>query len=163
MLRSGAGGGMLRRLEALGDPIAGAALHRSALWGGRLAHLLLFCSGCLTTRCGGLSASSGPRLLCGCGTPTARSRPQSPQMWLITTDLTPRFLCQTGFRASADTKSTDPGVFHRSVRLDLPTATPVHSLTPKHSQPVRYSGDVGSALGYCGCSACAQCCWISVS
>ncbi len=49
---SGAGGGMLRGLEALRDPIAGAALHRSAFGGGGLAHLLMFCGGRLTTRGG---------------------------------------------------------------------------------------------------------------
>lgn len=45
---------MLRRLEALGDPIAGAALHRGALGGGGLTHFLLFSRGCLTTRSGKL-------------------------------------------------------------------------------------------------------------
>lgn len=52
MLWPDAGGGVLGRLEALGDSITGTALHRGALWGGRLAHLLLFCSGRLTTRGG---------------------------------------------------------------------------------------------------------------
>lgn len=37
------------------------------------------------------------------------------------------------FRASDDTEPTDPDVFHRSVRLDQPTATPVHSQTPEGS------------------------------
>ena len=36
------------------------------------------------------------------------------------------------FRASAGTKSED--VFHRSVRLDQPTATPVHSDTHTHTR-----------------------------
>jgi len=34
MLRAGARGGVLGRLDDLGDPITGAALHRGALWGG---------------------------------------------------------------------------------------------------------------------------------
>lgn len=36
-------------------------------------------------------------------------------------------------RASARTKSIDPDVVHRSVRLDQPTATPVPRLTPRGS------------------------------
>lgn len=52
MLGSGARRGVLGRREALRDPITGAALHRGALRGWRLAHLLLFCSGCFITGCG---------------------------------------------------------------------------------------------------------------
>lgn len=36
-------GGVLRRLEALRDPITGATLHRGPLWGGRFAHFLPWC------------------------------------------------------------------------------------------------------------------------
>lgn len=52
MLGSGARRGVLGRLEALRDPITGAALHRGALRGWGRAHLLLFCSGCFITGCG---------------------------------------------------------------------------------------------------------------
>lgn len=40
MRGSGAGCGVLRRHEALGEPITGAALHRGAFGAGGLAHLL---------------------------------------------------------------------------------------------------------------------------
>lgn len=41
---------MLRRLQPLWEPIAGAALHRGAFRGGRLAHGVTF-------KCGGLTTS----------------------------------------------------------------------------------------------------------
>jgi len=47
MLGSGAGCGLLRRLEALRDLITGAALHRGAFGGGGLAHLLRIAVGVL--------------------------------------------------------------------------------------------------------------------
>lgn len=84
-------------------------------------------------------------------------------MWLIT-NLSPlgcdtRVPLSDYFRASADSKSVDPDVFHRSVRLDQPTATPVLSLTPKgsHSQPTtRVGTNVSNAPGCCACKTYVQ-------
>lgn len=52
------------------------------------------------------------------------------------------FSCQTSryFRASDDTEPMDPDVFHCSVRLDQPTATPVHSLTTEGSPHAATAG-----------------------
>lgn len=91
-----------------------------------------------------LSASSGPCLLCGCGTPTApnsvlrtrRCGLLQDNLAVLGCDGVPLSDC---VRASADPKSTAPGVAHRSARLDQPTATPVHCVTPEGSHPRCYS------------------------
>lgn len=92
-----------------------------------------------TTRpCTHLSASSGPSLLCGCGTPTARSRPQNKQMWLITSLSV--LSCDTRAPLSDYFRpQLIPSQWTLMFFKDQPTATPVLSLTPKGSHWHSYS------------------------
>lgn len=120
----------------------------------------------ISRQCTHLSASSGPSPLCGCGTPTSQSRPQNKQMWLTTTNQSvlgcdSRVPLSEYFRASADTKSMDPDVYHRRMRL---RPAHCHACAVWHPRAPSYTATVeinlSIALAYCVYKAYAKSWWI---